>query len=85
MNWRLSQRLMSGNSELADMVRSGSDISAIVLQSSKAALSPQAATFLRISLADSLRLSFTFVLVMTIAATAVSLFVPGGQAKDLAE
>ncbi|HZS04067.1 MAG TPA: MDR family MFS transporter [Blastocatellia bacterium] len=81
MNWRLGQRLMSSG-ELAGMVKGG-DVSAVVLQSSKAALSPQAATFLRTSLADSLRLSFTFVLVMTIAATAVSLFVPGGRAKDL--
>ncbi len=84
MSWKLSQRLLSGGSELASLVKGGTDVSAIVLHTTKVTLSPEAAAFLQSALADSLRLSFIFVLTATAIAAVISLFVPSGNAKDLA-
>ncbi len=62
----------------------GGDLSSIVRHSGQGALPPRAAEFLRQSLASSLRVAFLFVLVSTVAAVIAGLFVPGGQAHELA-
>jgi EmrB/QacA subfamily drug resistance transporter len=88
MNWRLGQaltaRLISEDSEMAALVKGGLDVSAIVLHTTKVALSPGVAAFLQAALADSLRLSFIFVLAASLAAMVISLFIPGGRARELA-
>jgi len=82
MTWRLSRQLASGRSGL-DGLAAGHDISAIVRHSTRAAVSPEATMFFQRALASSLRSALVFVLAATIAATIISFFVPGGQAKDL--
>ncbi|MFN7949057.1 MAG: MDR family MFS transporter [Blastocatellia bacterium] len=84
MNWRLSQRLAGGGAELSSLTGSGHNVSSIVLHSTKVTLSPQSAAFLQSALADSLRLSFIFVLVASVVATVIALFIPGGRARELA-
>jgi hypothetical protein len=83
MSWRLNRLLAGGSGELAPLAGTHRDITAIVRQATRAALSPEAAMFLRQSLAVSLRLAFTFVLVAAIVAAIISLLIPGGSAHDL--
>jgi hypothetical protein len=84
MSWQLNRALARGGSELASLASGHGDITAIVRQSTRAALSPAAAEMLRQALASSLRLTFIFALVATVAAAIVSFFIPGGRAHELA-
>lgn len=84
MTWWLGRRLAAGNEEVLRLTGGHADISAIVLGSSRAALSPEAGAFLRQALAGSLRLAFVFVLVSTVAGAVVAFFIPAGRAQDLA-
>ncbi len=83
MGWRLDRLLAGGSRELAPLASTHRDITAIVRQATRAALSPEATMFLRQSLAVSLRLAFTFVLAAAIVAAIISLIIPGGSAHDL--
>jgi EmrB/QacA subfamily drug resistance transporter len=83
MSWQVRRALAAGSSELAGLASGSYDISAIVLQSTRAELSPAATAFLRQTLAGSLRQAFTLVLVGALAAAVVSFFIPGGSARDL--
>lgn len=84
MNWRLSGRLAGGGAELASLSGGSHNVSSIVLHSTKVTLSPQSAAFLQAALADSLRLSFSFVLAASAAAAILALLIPGGKARELA-
>ena len=78
ITWWLGRRLATGNEEVLRLTGGHADISAIVLGSSRAALSPEASAFLRQALAGSLRLAFVFVLASTVAGAVVAFFIPAG-------
>lgn len=84
MSWRLTEHLIVGGSQFAELAGSGHDVSSIVVQSASQPMSAAAMMFLRAALAGSLRLSFIFVLGCAVAAIIVAFFVPGGKARDLA-
>ncbi len=83
MSWRLSHLLAGAPAEIAHLATQ-SEIGSIVRPESRHALSPLASAFLQQSLAYSLRLAFSFVLVATLIGVIIALFVPGGSAHDLA-
>jgi hypothetical protein len=84
MTWQLNYALAHGGIELAGLAAGQGDISAIIRQSTRAALSPAATSALQQALAGSLRLTFIFAFVATVAAAIASLFIPGGRAHELA-
>jgi EmrB/QacA subfamily drug resistance transporter len=83
MSWRLSHLLAGAPAEIAHLANQ-SEIGSIVRPESRRALSPLASAFLQQSLAYSLRLAFSFVLVASLIGLIIALFVPGGSAHDLA-
>lgn len=84
MAWRLRHELAQGSGgELTALALQHSDIAALVRQTTRTALSPQAAQFLQEALANSLRLAFIVGLAMVVVAALISLLIPGGTAHDL--
>ncbi len=82
MSWRLSHSLAGAPAEIARFARH-SEIGSIVTPATRQSLSPAAASFLQQSLADALRLAFSFVLLAVIVAAIIALFVPRGRAREL--
>lgn len=83
MSWHLRLELARGGGELTALAAQDSDVAALVRQSTRAALSPEAMQFLRQALAGSLRLAFIVGFVMMIVAALVTLGLPGGRAHEL--
>ncbi|MBP6821689.1 MAG: MFS transporter [Acidobacteria bacterium] len=83
MNWSLKNSLSKATGELAHFAESH-QVASIIRPETRASLSSGAAEFLRIALANSLRLGFIFVLGAVILATIISLLIPHGDAHDLA-
>jgi hypothetical protein len=83
MSWRLSRELARGGGELANIAARNSDIAALVRQTTRASLSPQAAAFLQRSLATSLRAAFLLGLAAVAVAAVVSMLIPSGRAHEL--
>jgi EmrB/QacA subfamily drug resistance transporter len=83
MSWRLSRELARGSGELANIAARHSDIAALVRQTTRASLSPQAAAFLQRALATSLRAAFLVGLVAVAVAAVIALLIPGGRAHEL--
>jgi MFS family permease len=81
MSWRLTRLLANAPAEIAHLANKH-EIGSIVRPESRASLSASASDFLQQSLASSLRLAFTYVLVAVAAAAVISLFIPGGSAYD---
>jgi EmrB/QacA subfamily drug resistance transporter len=83
LNWRLRNWLAGAPEEIARVV-GHSQIGSLVRPETRASLSPAAASFLQNALASSLRAAFIFILAAVIAATITGLFVPRGDANELA-
>lgn len=83
MNWRLHDLLIGAPAELS-AIANRNEIGSIVQPQTRATLSPTAAAFLQNALAGSLRAAFWVIFAAIVAATVVSLFIPGGKAHDLA-
>src|SRR5262249_58445930 len=60
-----------------------SDIAALVRQTTRASLSPQAAAFLQRALASSLRAAFLVGLIAVAVASVIALLIPSGRAHEL--
>lgn len=83
MFWRLARELARGSGELADLASRHTDITALVRQSTRAALSPASAAFLQRALATSLRAAFLVGLAAVVIAAVVALLIPAGRAHEL--
>ncbi|HKQ78360.1 MAG TPA: MDR family MFS transporter [Blastocatellia bacterium] len=83
MSWGLSRELARGGGELANIATRHSDIAALVRQTTRASLSPQAAAFLQRALATSLRAAFLVGLAAVAVAAIVSMLIPSGSAHEL--
>ena len=83
MSWRLSRELAAAGGELAVIASRHSDIAALVRRTTRAALSPAAAAFMRRALASSLRAAFLLGLAAVAVAAAIALLIPAGQAHEL--
>lgn len=83
LSWQLRLELARGGSELSALAAQDSDVAALVRQSTRAALAPEALQFLRQALAGSLQMAFIVGLAMVIVAALVSLGLPGGRAQEL--
>lgn len=83
MSWRLSRLLTDAPAEIAHLARH-SEIGSIVRPETRQSLSHSASAFLQQSLAGSLRLAFSLVLVSVIIGTVIALFIPRGSAHELA-
>lgn len=60
------------------------DVAALIRQTTRTAMPPEAAKLLQTALAGSLQKSFLFGLVAVIVGTVIALLIPGGSAHDLA-
>lgn len=83
MNWKLHNLLIGAPAEVASVARH-SEIGSIVQPETRASLSPAASAFLQNALAGSLRAAFFLMFAAVVAATVISLFIPKGDAHDLA-
>jgi EmrB/QacA subfamily drug resistance transporter len=83
MSWRLGRELARGGGELASIAARHSDITALVRQTTRSALSPAAAAFMKQALASSLRASFLVGLLTVAVAAVVGLLLPSGMAHEL--
>jgi EmrB/QacA subfamily drug resistance transporter len=83
MSWRLGRELARGGGELANIASRHSDIAALVRQTTRSALSPFAAAFMKQALASSLRTAFVVGLIAVAIAAVVSLLLPAGPAHEL--
>jgi EmrB/QacA subfamily drug resistance transporter len=83
MSWRLGSELARGGGELANIAARHSDITALVRQTTRSALSPTAAAFMKQALASSLRASFLVGLLAVAVAALVGLLLPSGLAHEL--
>ncbi|MGE0128667.1 MAG: MDR family MFS transporter [Blastocatellales bacterium] len=83
MSWRLSRELARGTGELANLASHHSDITALVRQATRAALSPASAAFLQRALATSLRTAFVVGLAAVAVAAVAALLIPAGRAHEL--
>ncbi len=83
MSWSLRLQLARGGSELGALASPSGDVAALVRQSTRASLSPQAMHFLQQALAHSLQRSFIVGLVMLSVAALISLWLPSGLAHEL--
>ncbi len=83
MSWRLARELARGGGELANIASGHSDVAALVRQTTRAALSPAAAAFMRQALASSLREAFMVGLAAVAIASVIALLIPSGQAHEL--
>lgn len=83
MFWRLARELERGGGELANLASHHTDITALVRQSTRDALSPAAAAFMQQALATSLRSAFMVGLIAVTIATVVALLIPAGRAHEL--
>jgi EmrB/QacA subfamily drug resistance transporter len=87
MSWKLRLQLARAGGELTGLAVQNAaqnmDVAALVRQSTRASLSPEALRFLQQALAGSLRLAFVVGLAMVIVAALVSLWLPSGLAHEL--
>lgn len=83
LSWSLRRELARGGSEMASLSFQHGDVTAIIRQSTRAAMSPEAAQFLLTALASSLQKVFFAGLLAVIVATVISVLLPGGKAHDL--
>src|SRR5262249_52988873 len=83
LSWRLSRELARGGGELAGIASRHSDITSLVRRTTRAALSPAAAAFLKLALASSLRAAFWVGLVAVAVAAVVTPLIPSGRAHEL--
>ncbi|HEY8461449.1 MAG TPA: MDR family MFS transporter [Blastocatellia bacterium] len=83
MSWRLGRELARGGGELAGIASRHSDIAALVRQTTRSALSPAAAAFLKQALASSLRTAFLVGLIAVAFAAVAGLLLPSGLAREL--
>jgi EmrB/QacA subfamily drug resistance transporter len=83
MSWRLGRELARGGGELANIASRHSDITALVRQATRSALSPTAAAFMQRALASSLRSAFLVGLIAVAIAAVVGLLLPAGLAQEL--
>ena len=83
MSWRLSRELTRGGGELANIAARNTDIAALVRQTTRASLSPQAASFLQRALASSLSMAFMVGLIAVGVASVIALLIPSGRAHEL--
>lgn len=83
MSWRLSRLLTGAPAEIAHLAKKN-EIGSIVRPETRGMLSPMASAFLQQSLASSLRLAFTFVLVTVVIGSLIALLIPSGSAHELA-
>jgi EmrB/QacA subfamily drug resistance transporter len=83
MSWGLGRELARARGELASLSFQQGDISALIRQTTRTAISPEAAQFLQSALASSLQKAFFTGLVAVAIATLVSVLIPGGKAHDL--
>jgi len=84
LSWSLRQELSHGSSELASLSLQHGDVAALIRQTTRTAISPEAAQFLQTALAGSLQKAFVVGLIAVAIATIISLLIPGGKAHDLA-
>lgn len=84
MSWSLRHELARGGSELASLSLQHGDVASLIRQTTRTAISPEAALFLQKALATSLQKSFLMGLIAVLIATVISLLLPGGKAHDLA-
>jgi EmrB/QacA subfamily drug resistance transporter len=84
MSWRLGRELARGGSELAGIASRHIDITALVRQTTRSALSPAAAAFMKQALASSLRAAFLVGLIAVAVAAVICLLLPAGVAHELA-
>lgn len=84
MSWSLRNQLSRGGGELASMSLQHGDVAALIRQTTRLAISPEAAKFLQSALAGSLQKAFVFGLIAVAIAAVISLLIPGGKADDLA-
>lgn len=83
LNWGLHKSLAGATGELARFANQ-SELTSIVRPETRSSLSPVAASFLQHALARSLRTAFFFVMATIIVTSIISLFIPGGDAHELA-
>src|SRR5262245_18959884 len=83
MSSRLGRELARGGGELDSIASRHSDIAALVRQTTRSALSPFAAAFMKQALASSLRTAFVVGLIAVAIAAVVSLLLPAGPAHEL--
>lgn len=83
MNWSLHNSLVGAPGELARFAKH-SEIASIIRPETRASLSPTASAFLQQALAQSLRTAFIFALIAVGISTVVALFIPRGDAHELA-
>ncbi|MFN7926392.1 MAG: MDR family MFS transporter [Blastocatellia bacterium] len=81
--WSLRQALVQSNSQLAATMQHG-DVAALIRQTTRTAIAPEAAKLLQTALASSLQKSFIFGLVAVVIGTVIALLIPSGSAHDLA-
>jgi EmrB/QacA subfamily drug resistance transporter len=84
LSWNLRNALAHGNSELASLSLQHGDVAALIRQTTRTEISPEASQFLQTALAGSLQKAFAMGLVAVVIATVISLLIPGGKAHDLA-
>ncbi len=84
LSWSLRNELSRGSSELASLSLQHGDIAALIRQTTRTAISPEAAQFLQTALAGSLQKAFVTGLIAVAIATVISLLIPGGKAHELA-
>lgn len=84
LSWSLRNELAHGSNELAALSLQHGDIAALVRQTTRTGISPEAAQFLQTALAGSLQKAFVVGLAAVAIATVISLLIPGGKAHDLA-
>ncbi len=84
LSWSLRHELARGSNELASLSFQHGDISALIRQTTRTTISPEAAQFLQSALANSLQKAFVLGLAAVGIATVISLLIPGGKADELA-
>ncbi|HEX4945823.1 MAG TPA: MDR family MFS transporter [Blastocatellia bacterium] len=84
LSWSLRNQLSQGSSEVASLSLQHGDVAALIRQTTRTAISPEAAQFLQTALAGSLQKAFVLGLVAVAIGTVISLLIPGGKAHELA-
>ncbi len=84
LSWSLRNELSRGSGQLSSFALQHSDVASLIRQSTRAAMTPEAAEFLQKALAASLQKAFIFGFIAVGIATIISLMIPGGGAHDLA-
>lgn len=83
MSWSLNRALLRGGNELQSLAFAHGDVAALIQQTTRQTMSPEAAQFLQQALAGSLQKAFLTGLIAVSIATIIALLIPGGNAHDL--